>query len=172
VKTKLVVIAAAALIAWGLKHHYARAGADDLRWMLRPTTGLVSAVTGERFTWQAGEGYFSSDRLFLIGKPCAGINFMIAAFGMLVLTRCHRGVGTVSALCVLAVSLLASYVAAVTVNALRIAMALPLAAHRASLSPLTASEVHRLEGIVIYFGGLVLLHELAVRLDRRAFEPR
>jgi hypothetical protein len=58
------------------------------------------------------------------------------------------------------------------VNASRIAIALPLAAHRASLSPLTASDVHRLEGIAIYFGGLVLLHELVGRLDRQAFEHR
>jgi exosortase K len=172
VTARVIVVAAAALIAWGVKHHYARAGAEDLTWILRPTTGLVSAVTRERFTWQAGEGYFSSDRLFLIGKSCAGINFMIAAFGMLVLALCHRSEDAVSALWILVVSVLGSYVAAVTVNASRIAIALPLAAHRTSLSSLTASDVHRLEGIAIYFGGLVLLHELVGRLDRQAFEHR
>ena len=60
---RLIVIAAAVLIAWGVKRHYADAGAEDLKWILRPTTGLVSVVTGERFTWQAGEGYVSRDRL-------------------------------------------------------------------------------------------------------------
>jgi exosortase K len=169
VKTGLIIVAAA-IIAWGLKHHYAGAQAEDLKWILRPTTELVSAVTRERFTWQAGEGYFSSDRLFLIGKSCAGINFMVAAFGMLVLARCHRSEDAASVLRILAVSLLASYVAAVTVNALRIAIALRLAAHPASLSSLRASDMHRLEGIAIYFGGLVLLQELVRRLDRRAFE--
>jgi exosortase K len=171
VKTGLIVIAAA-VIAWGLKHHYAGARAEDLTWILRPTTGLVSVVTRERFTWQAGEGYFSADRLFLIGKSCAGINFMIAAFGMLVLARCHRSEEAVSVLRVLTVSLLASYVAAVTVNAVRIAIALRLGTHPASLSSLSASDVHRLEGIAVYFGGLVLLQELVRRFDGRAFERR
>ena len=47
-------------------------------------------MTGTTFAWQPGEGYFSRERLFLIEKSCAGINFMIAAFGMLVLALLHR----------------------------------------------------------------------------------
>jgi exosortase K len=172
VTTRLVVLAAAMLIAWGVKRHYAGAGPEDLTWILRPTTGLVSAVTGEHFSWQAGEGYVSSDRLFLIEKSCAGINFMIAAFGMLVIAFDHRARPVVPAFGVLAGSLLAAYSAAVTINAVRIAIAMCLAAHPGLLPTLTAVEVHRLEGIVIYFGGLVLLHEAAREFDRRAFAPR
>jgi len=33
---------------------------------------------------------FPRDRLFLIGNSCAGINFMVAAFGMLMLALLHR----------------------------------------------------------------------------------
>ena len=69
-------------------------------------------------------------------------------------------------------SLLASYVAAVLVNAARIAIAMWLADHPVGLSTFTAAEVHRLEGIVVYFGGLVLLCELVRRLDRRAAVAR
>ena len=65
-------------------------------------------------------------------------------------------------------SLLASYSAAVLVNAVRIAIAMWLAAHPVALSTFSAAEVHRLEGIAVYFGGLVLLYELVQRLDRRA----
>jgi len=50
VTTRLIVIAAAVLIAWGVKRQYAGAAAEDLSWILRPTTGLVSVITGERFT--------------------------------------------------------------------------------------------------------------------------
>jgi hypothetical protein len=63
------------------------------------------------------------------------------------------------------VSLAASYVAAVVVNATRVAIAMWLAAHPVPMSTLSADAVHRLEGIVVYFGGLVLLYEL---VDRRA----
>ena len=167
--TRLIVIAAAVLIAWGVKHHYSGAAVEDLRWILRPTAGLVSVVTGERFTWQAGEGYVSRNRLFLIEKSCAGINFMVAAFGMLVIAFAHRARPGGMAFGILGGSLLAGYSAAVMINAVRIAIAMWLAAHPGSFPALTPADVHRVEGIVVYFGGLMLLHEAAKQFDRRLF---
>jgi exosortase K len=167
VKTKLCVLAVMALAIWGMKHHYAGARADDLRWILSPTTQVVSVLTGTAFAWQPGEGYFSRDRLFLIEKSCAGINFMVAAFGMLTLVLVQRVRSGMSAARVVGVSLGASYVAAVLVNAVRIAVAMWLAGHPAALSTFSAADVHRVEGIAVYFGGLVLIYELVQRLDRR-----
>ena len=46
---KLCVLTAAALIAWGLKRHYADAIADDLSWILTPTARLVGVMTGATF---------------------------------------------------------------------------------------------------------------------------
>ena len=169
-KAKLLVIGAAAVTAWGLKRHYAGAGPDDLLWILSPTTWLVGVTTGATFTFQPGEGYLSREHLFLIEKSCAGVNFMIAAFVMMTYRLFHR-IGSVrTAAQVLGVSLVASYSAAVVVNAARISLAMRLAAHPAVWSGLSATDVHRIEGIAVYFGGLVLLHELAGRLfeSRRA----
>jgi exosortase K len=166
VKMKICVMAGAVLIAWGLKRHYAAARADDLWWILSPVARLVGVMTRTSFALQPGEGYFSRDRLFLIEKSCAGINFMIAAFGMLMLALLHRVESRFSAARVLTVSLLASYSAAVLVNAVRIAIAMSLSAHPAALSAFSAAAVHRVEGIIVYFGGLVLLYELVRRLDR------
>ena len=70
----------------------------------------------------------------------------------------------------LVVSLLAAYVTAVVVNAVRIALALWLAAHPPASSAFSAADVHRFEGICVYFGGLVLLYESVQRLDRRRGE--
>lgn len=167
-KMKLCVVAVAALIAWGMKRHYADARSDDLAWILSPTARVVGVMTRTTFVLQPGEGYLSRDRLFLIEKSCAGINFMVAAFGMLVLALLHRVGCRISAVRVLGVSLLASYSTAVVVNAVRIAVAMWLADHPVALSTFRASDVHRVEGIVVYFGGLVLLYELVQRLDRRA----
>src|SRR5262245_56834841 len=96
-KPKLFALAVKLLIAWGLKRHYADARADDLWWILRPTTQLVGVMTRATFTLQSGEGYFARDHLFLIEKSFAGINFMIAAFGMLVFARAHRVRSAISA---------------------------------------------------------------------------
>jgi len=169
VKMKPWVLAAAVLIAWGMKRHYSGARVDDLEWILNPTARLVGLMTHTTFVFQPGEGYFSRDRLFLIEKSCAGINFMIAAFGMVILALLHRLGSGMSAARLLGVSLLASYSAAVLVNAVRIAIAMWLAAHPAALSTFSAADIHRFEGITVYFAGLVLLYELVKRLDRGAF---
>lgn len=173
-KLRLAVLAIAVLLAWGLKRHYAEARADDLAWILSPTARVVGVMAGTTFAPEAGEGYLSRDRMFVIEKACAGVNFMIAAFGMLVLALRHRIASARSAIGVLGVSVVASYATAVMVNAVRICMAMWLASHQAAL-PLGAAEVHRLEGVVVYFGGLLLLYALVQRLDggtfRRALLP-
>ena len=165
-KMKICVMASTALIAWGLKRHYAFARADDLWWILSPVARLVGVMTRTSFELQPGEGYFSRDRLFLIEKSCAGINFMIAAFGMLMVALVHRVESRFTAAQIMTLSLLASYTAAVLVNAVRIAIAMSLGAHPGGLSAFSSADVHRIEGIVVYFGGLVLLCELVRRLDR------
>lgn len=167
-KTKLTVILGALLIAWALKRHYSGARADDLLWILTPTTRLVGVVSGATFTWEPGEGYFAREQLFLIAKACAGVNFLIAAFVMLVWAFVPYARSLRAAAGVLGVCLTAGYAAAVLVNTVRIAIAMWLAAHPAVLSAFAAAEVHRVEGIVVYFGGLVALYELARWLEQHA----
>ena len=169
-KAKILVLTATVFIAWGLKRHYADARVDDLWWILSPTAQLAGATTDAAFVMQPGEGYFSRQHLFLIEKSCAGVNFMIAAFALLVYTLLRRVVSGPSAAQVLGVSLVASYVAAVLVNAARITIAMWLARNPDMLPRLGASELHRIEGIVVYFTGLVLLYELVNALDRRRAE--
>ena len=163
-KTKLLVLTVGVVMIWMMKRYYADARVDELWWILRPTARLAGVMTGTVFAMAPGEGYFSHERLFLIEKSCAGINFMIAAFGMVTFALVHRATSAISGARVLAVSLLAGYSAAVLVNAVRIAIAVQLAAH--PIATLTPAEVHRLEGIIVYFGGLMLLYELAQRFDR------
>ena len=168
-KIRAAAIVVGVLIAWGIKRHYADAQAGDLRWILTPTAGLAGAITSTAFEWQAGEGYLSRERLFLIEKSCAGVNFLIAAFGMLTFALFHRVRSAWSAAGVLGASLLAGYVAAVVVNAVRIALGMWLVAHPVAPAVLSAADLHRLEGIVVYFGGLALLYQLAQRIDREAW---
>jgi exosortase K len=171
-KTRLCVLMIALVAIWGLKRYYANARADDLWWILTPTAVLTGAMAGTSFVAEPGQGYLSRERLFLIEKSCAGVNFMIAAFGMLAFALHRRIVDGVSGVCVVFASLLASYVAAVVVNAVRISAAIWLSAHSNGLSTLTAAQVHRVEGITVYFGGLVLLYEIAQQFDRRALIVR
>lgn len=171
-KTRVCVLAVVALAVWGMKRHYSDARPDDLSWILGPTTRLVGVMTNTEFAFVPGEGYVSHARLFIIEKSCAGINFMIAAFGMLVFALFRRVRTGFSAAGVLSVSLIASYVAAVVVNTARISIAMWLADHPLAWSRLTAADVHRIEGIAVYFTGLLLLYGLVESLDRRALLVR
>lgn len=171
-KTKVATLTLVALVMWRIKRYYADAQVDDLRWILSPTTWLVTMVTATPFAWEPGEGYLSRERLFLIEKACAGINFMIAAFGMTAYVLRRRMSSAPTSAAVVMVSLGASYIAAVGVNALRITSALWLAAHSFRIADLNAAQLHRVEGIVFYFGGLVVLHEIVQRFDRRSGPPR
>jgi exosortase K len=166
VKFRLVAVALAVGFTVGLKRHYAEARAEDLVWILGPTSRLAGVLANTRFVFQPGEGYFSREHLFLIAKACAGINFMVAAIGMLVLALLHRVRSWASAASVLGTSLVAGYGAALVVNATRIVAALWLAAHPLVWLPFSAAEFHRLQGITVYFAGLMLLHQLARSLDR------
>jgi exosortase K len=168
VKVKLCVLAVTALVIWGMKRHYSGARADDLWWILTPTTRVVSAITGTAFVAVPSEGHVSYERLFVIEKSCAGINFQVAAFGMLVIALLYRARSRLSGLSVLGASLLASYGAAIVVNAVRITIAMWLADRPSTIWAFTPAQVHRLEGIVVYFAGLVLLYELARRVERGA----
>jgi exosortase K len=168
VKAKLCVLIFTALFVWGMKRFYSDARADDLWWVLSPTARLAGVAAGTTFTIEPGEGYVSRERLFLIEKSCAGINFMIAAFGMVVFALFHRVASAASGVRVVVVSLIASYLAAVLVNTARIVIAMWLAAQSVAWSTLSAADVHRIEGIAVYFGGLVLLYELVQQLDSAA----
>lgn len=166
-KTKLLLLAGAASIAWGLKRHYADARVEDLWWILAPTARLAGLITGASFEMQAGEGYFARERLFLIEKSCAGVNFLIAAFALSVIALLRRASSPMPALRVLIASVVAGYSATIVVNSVRIAIAMWLASHPLPPSILTAADAHRVEGIVVYFGGLLVLHDLLQRFDRQ-----
>src|SRR5262245_26592562 len=139
-KTKLGVLAGVTLVAYALKRHYADASTDALSWILSPTAHLAGAVTGVAFAAVPSEGYFSTERMFLIEKACAGVNFMIAAFVMVAFALLHHARSLRESAAVVVVSWLVSYVAAIVVNAGRIVIAMWLAARPMMWTSLTAAD--------------------------------
>ena len=84
---QLVVVLLCALT---LKLYYSTASANQLRWILAPTTVLVELVSGTPFEFESHAGYITSDRSFVIAASCAGVNFLITAFLMLSLRKLWR----------------------------------------------------------------------------------
>ena len=156
------------LCALALKFHYSTATADELRWILAPTTALVELLSGKSFAFESYTGYMSSDHKFVIAAPCAGVNFLITALLMLGVRRLWRDRFQTSWLLIPWAAAIA-YVATLIANTARIFVALEMQKHSLEVSWLSANQLHRLEGIVVYFGSLLVLFMLTER--RRASNP-
>ncbi len=150
-----------ALGAWTLKHHYSTAGVDRLAWALRPTAALVELMTGWELVAEHGQGYLCRSRGFVIAEPCAGINFMIAAFCMLGGMWTVRSRRPIAALAGLGTALVAAYAATIAVNALRIVASIHLYELDIYNGTVTPDGVHRAMGVAVYFGALWLLYAAA-----------
>ena len=156
-------LAIVALCALAIKQYYSTATANELRWILAPTTLLVELLSGRSFEFESYTGYMSSDHRFVIAVPCAGVNFLIMAFVMLALRRLWRARFESVSWRFLPVSMAVGYVATVIANTVRICVALEIQRRSLEVSWLTANQLHRLEGIVVYFGFLMLLFMVVER---------
>ena len=160
---QLVVVLGGAL---SLKFYYSTANVNQLHWILTPTTLLVEFVTGRTFAFESHAGYMSSDHTFLIAASCAGVNFLITAFLMLSLRRLWRErLSNINwrSWMLLPVSAALAYDATIVANTVRISIALQLQKTPLKLDWLDANQLHRLEGIFVYFGFLLLLFVMSER---------
>jgi len=168
-KPKLIWSAQLAIVglcALALKFYYSTATADQLRWILAPTTTLVELLSGRRFEFESYAGYMTSDRSFVIAVPCAGVNFLITAFLMVSLRRLWRERYQSLGWRFIPITAMVAYVGTLIANTTRICIALELRACSVEISGLTNNQMHRLEGILVYFGFLLFLFFLT-----EEFEP-
>ena len=152
-----------------MKFYYSAASVNQLRWILAPTTVLVEFVTGRYFTFESHAGYMSSDHKFLIAASCAGVNFLITAFLMLTLRQLWRDrlkqkqQAWWRQWAFLPFAAGVAYATTLIANTARISIALQIQRSSFKVSWLDAEQLHRLEGIVVYFGFLLLLFVLGER---------
>ena len=157
---QLVVVLLCALT---LKLCYSTASPNQLRWILAPTTTLVELVSRTSFEFESHEGYIASDRSFIIGGSCAGVNFLMISFLVLSLRTLWRARNlSWRFLPAVAVS---AYLATLVANTVRIAIALQMHRHPPVINWLSPNELHRLEGIFVYFGFLLLLFAVSEKTD-------
>src|SRR5690349_17690225 len=160
-------LAIVTLCAFALKQYYSTGTANELRWILAPTTFIVELLSGRSFEFESYTGYMSTDHTFVIAVSCAGVNFLITAFVMLALRRLWEARFEGISWRFLPISLATAYVATVVVNAVRICIALEIQRRSIEVSGLNANQLHRLEGIVVYFGFLMLLFLIVERRNSR-----
>lgn len=163
---QLVVILLAALT---LKLCYSTASPNQLRWILAPTTVLVELVSGTQFEFESYAGYINSERSFVIAASCAGVNFLITSFLMLSLGKLwrdrSRSPSDNLAWRFIPASALFAYLATLVANTVRISTALWFHRTPLEIGWLSPNQLHRCEGIFIYFGFLLLLFMVSERMS-------
>ena len=155
------------LAAWAMKAFNSTASVNELRWILWPTKVAVEWITGTRFYFESFAGYMSEDRTFVIAAACSGVNFLIAVFMMLSLRRLwdHRRYGV--AWLSIAWVIVFSYFVTIGANVMRISSALWLNSRPHQFAGMDRDELHRLDGITVYFGVMLLTYVVYERLQRR-----
>jgi exosortase K len=163
--TRAIQVVTILAIALALKYHYSVATVNDLRWILEPTRLLVETVTSHTFRFEPYAGYLIDDRTFIIAASCAGVNFLIIAFLMLNAGQLYRErrltwthIGT---------SMLIAYFTTLVANTVRIAVALQMMKYDLRVGDLSEEDIHRLEGIIVYFGFLLLIFFVSEKIADR-----
>lgn len=142
--------------AFALKQYYSMASAGQLRWILAPTTACVEIVSGTSFEFESGAGYMSGDHSFLIASSCAGVNFLLTAFLLLSIRKLLRDPSKSMRWGFIPAAAIIAYLVTIIANTARIAIALQ-ANRSEGAGWVNPSQLHRIEGIAIYFGFLLLL---------------
>ncbi len=151
--------------AFMLKLHYSAASANQLRWILAPTTALVEFTSGVSFEFESHAGYLSSDRSFLIAGSCAGVNFLITAFLVLSIGHLLRDRSTGTSWVLIPTLFMIAYLVTIVANTARITIAMRLQKIPAGAGWLPPEQLHRLEGILVYFGFLLLLFVISEKMS-------
>ncbi|HST19509.1 MAG TPA: exosortase K [Blastocatellia bacterium] len=150
--------------ALALKLYYSSASANELRWILAPTTLFVELLSGVSFKFESHAGYINMDRSFMIAPACAGVNFMITAFLMLTARKLLRDGSRDNAWRFIPAAALIAYLVTLVANTVRISVALQLR-QLPEVSSLNPYQLHRVEGIIVYFGFLLLLFVVSEKMS-------
>jgi exosortase K len=159
-------VAAALVVIVLAKTYYRDATAGELSFILAPTAKLVSWISGGSFLYEAGPGWVDPKIGFIIAAPCAGVNFALAAFLALGVGAAPGMVSLRTLAVRLAAAAAIAFVATLVVNTTRIVIAIAMHTKTIDIAG-DRAELHRIEGIVVYLGGLVALYALARSLDGR-----
>src|SRR5437016_1258435 len=82
-KPGFIIFSITGLIFLLLKFWYASANNEDLGLFLKPTSNLVSLMTGSKWTMEGGYIYYFKNLHITIEKSCSGFNFFLISFVVL-----------------------------------------------------------------------------------------
>jgi exosortase K len=157
-RTRALAAGLTVLIMLLLKRHYSVATAEQLDWILAPTATLVAWFTSANPVFETGVGYVDFARGIIVAPGCAGVNFIIMAFGLAAFYGLHQIRRVCSQLTWLILALVAAYGLTLVANTMRIGLSMTLYDANIYTEWLAAARVHRVAGVVLYLGALWLYY--------------
>ena len=142
-----LVLAMASLV----KLHCGPADARQLAWLLKPTAALVQLFSGLEFVSLGAEGLYNGQRHVLIAPACSGINFLVIAAALGSLMGGLKLHAFTARLGWLLFTGLLAYGLTLVVNSGRILLAIALYQVNLAELPLSPAQLHRIEGVAVYY---------------------
>lgn len=151
------------LLILGMKLFYSNADCTMLKWILAPTAGWVSILSGIPFSYEPGTGYINYSFRFLIAPSCSGVSFMIITTATFIFSFVHRMNTKKKSILWMLGSICLSYFLTILVNGLRIILAIyiPFYLTMLSIDFLSPEDLHTFIGTVVYFTSLLVIYYLA-----------
>jgi exosortase K len=167
IKPDLIFYFSAAVLAFAGKLFYSLALMRGLLFLLAPVTFLVSAFTGIPFAYEETIGYVNQNTGIVIGKSCAGMNYLILLYAMTVISFTHYIKTTTGKLMFQGVAIAVSWLLCVYATATRIIISIPLISAGESFPLLKTDTAHKVVGIVVYVTILLIYYNAAEYIFKR-----
>lgn len=167
IKPNLFFYTLAAVLAFAGKLFYSLASTRELLFLLSPITFLVSAFTGIPFTYDESAGYANLASGIVIGKSCAGMNYLILIYTMTIVSFVHYFSKTSGKILLQGCALAGSWLLCVYATAARIIISIPLLSAGNNFPFLKTDTAHKIVGIVVYVTILLLFYSITDAAFRR-----
>lgn len=164
----------AVIIFIALKFLYTQSTNNDLLFILAPTDILVSIITGTYSVYQPEAGFMHDQLNIVVGKSCAGINFMLLSFITLSFVTIRRPEKSIYKALVIPATLIFAYIFTIFTNTCRIVVSIHVQHLADTFYMVRPHELlHEATGIAINLSFLVLLFYFAEKsINKRKYNEK
>jgi len=134
--------------------------------ILKPVTLIVEAALGISFDYHRGIGFYNDGLAIMITRKCAGVNFLITLFLMLVFSFAMYVSESTKKLIAVVIFFIYAYILTILANASRI-MGIVYMMRAGIFSNMRYENLlHQSTGVVFYFTYLIIAYLLIYRFFR------
>ncbi|WP_408612977.1 exosortase K [Limibacter armeniacum] len=147
-----------------LKYLYTIADISDLIFLLEPTNLVVKFLTGAKSVFIQDSGYYFQQLDIIIDKSCAGFNFWLLCFLMLVFLSLKYFEKVILKISAFIFSFIGAYIFTVLVNSSRIFVSVIIQKQAALALPIKEKIIHEGIGILTNLTFLILIYLITERI--------